>query len=97
MAILYFEAQAKYDQLIALQKRVEELKKQLTSLDITITPKADVTKLQNDLAMARKEMQSLQASAALAGQQMKMAVESMGALPKGMRITNAETKKFASS
>lgn len=97
MAILYFEAQAKYDKLIELQKKVEELKKQLTSLDITITPKADISKLQSNLAEARKEMQSLQASAAIAGQQMKMAVESMGALPKGMRTANAETKKFASS
>lgn len=97
MAILYFEAQAKYDKLIELQKKVEELKKQLTSLDITITPKADISKLQSKLAEARKEMQSLVASAAIAGQQMKMAVENFNSLPKNIKTSATSAKELANS
>lgn len=97
MAILYFEAQAKYDKLIELQKKVEELKKQLTSLDITITPKADISKLQSKLAEARKEMQSLMASAAIAGQQMKMAVENFNSLPKNIKTSATSAKELANS
>lgn len=97
MAILYFEAQAKYDKLIELQKKVEELKKQLTSLDITITPKADISKLQSKLAEARKEMQSLLASAAIAGQQMKMAVENFNSLPKNIKTSATSAKELANS
>ena len=88
MAILYFEVQAKYDKLIELQQKVEELKRQLSGMDLTITPKADVTKIQSELALVRKEMQNIYSSAAKAGAQLKQAFS-------GMQGATTSANKFA--
>lgn len=88
MAILYFEVQAKYDKLIELQKKIGELKNQLASLDLTITPKADISKIQGEMATLKKEIQGIYSSAVIAGKQLQNAFS-------GIKITTPQAKEFA--
>lgn len=97
MAILYFEAQAKYDQLVQLKKRVDELKQSLASLDMNATPKSSVTTLQKELANARKEMENLQRSAALAGEEMKNAYMNAQRMGKNIRGAGTESRDLMES
>lgn len=97
MAILYFEAKAKYDQLIKLKEKVEELRKALSSIDLNLTPNVNVNKLQEDLQKVRQEMQSLQISAALAGQTIRTAFEKTKSFRGGIQGTNTEVQNLNDS
>ena len=97
MAILYFETQAKYDQLIQLKKKVDELRESLASLDMNITPKTSVSMLQKQLEEARKEMDALQRSAALAGEKMKNSYMNAKKMGNNIRGASAEGRALMES
>ena len=55
MSDLRIQVEADYSEVVKLQSKIEELKNKIANFNPTITPRADLAKMQNELAGAQKQ------------------------------------------
>lgn len=69
MADLYFNIGADFSELNKIQSRIQDLENQLRNVNPVITPKVEITRMENDLRKAKAQFAQLSMQAASAGRQ----------------------------
>lgn len=91
MSDLRIQVEADYSEVIKLQGKIEELKGKIANFNPTITPRADLTKLQNELAGAQAKFTEISSRLGLIGSASNKAGQLIG---KFSEATSSAARKI---
>ncbi len=92
MSDLRIQVEANYSEVTKLQSKIEELKGKIANFNPTITPRADLTKMQNELAGAQAKFTEVSTRLGLIGNASAKAGQSIG---KFSEASSSAARKIA--
>ncbi len=92
MSDLRIQVEADYSEVTKLQSKIEELKGKIANFNPTITPRADLTKMQNELAGAQAKFTEVSTRLGLIGNASAKAGQSIG---KFSEASSSAARKIA--